>query len=101
MSDKIKQFRKDCIEQEETSLEEMRERADEDLNWEGVSWGLEWLEIDFVREFKDRFKWDWVPKWDGVDKKIIKEFLHDIEKSMKRETFEEYVLTALNKKDSK
>ena len=98
-SEKLKQYKKDVTDEGEVSIEELREHADIDIEWEGVSWGIDWLDIDVVREFKDRILWDQVCSWKEVDKEIIREFLHDIEKSMKKETFEEYVLGALNEKD--
>ena len=96
-SEKLKQFKKDVTDEGEVSIEELREHADFDIKWDGVSWGIEWLDIDVVREFKDRILWDQVCSWKDVDKDIIQEFLHDIEQSVDRIVFEEYVLTALKK----
>lgn len=99
MTEKLKQFKKDVTDKGETSIEELRERIDFDVSWEGMSWGLEWLDKDFIREFSDRILWDHVSKWDDIDKDIIQEFLHDIEQSVDRIVFEEYVLPALNRNE--
>lgn len=98
-SEKLKQYKKDVTDEGEVSIEELREHADFDIEWDGVSWGIDWLDIDVVREFKDRILWDQVCSWKDVDKEIIKEFLHEIEKSVDRVVFEEYVLTALNRNE--
>lgn len=98
-SEKLKQFKKDVTDEGEVSIEELREHADFDIEWDGVSWGIDWLDIDVVREFKDRILWDQVCSWKDVDKDIIQEFLHDIEQSVDRIVFEEYVLTALNRNE--
>lgn len=99
MNDKIKQFKKDVTDEGETSIEEMRERAYLDLNWEGVSWGLEWLDKDFIREFKDLILWDFIGCWKNIDKNIIKEFSHEIEKALGHDIYERYVLNELRDKN--
>ena len=96
MKEKLKQYKKDVIDEGEVSIEELREHADIDIDWEGVSWGIDWLDINVVREFKDRIHWDQVCRWKDVDKEIIREFLKDIEKAVDKRVFEDYVLEALN-----
>ena len=94
-SEKLKQYKKDVTDEGEVSIEELREHADIDIEWDCVSGGIDWLDIDIVREFKDRILWNHVCSWKEVDKEIIKEFLKDIEKSVDKRVFEGYVLEAL------
>ena len=96
-SEKLKQYKKDVTDEGEVSIAELREHADIDIEWDCVSWGIDWLDIDVVREFKDRILWNQVSSWKEVDKEIIREFLRDIEKSVDKRVFEGYVLEALKK----